>query len=332
MRYQALIFATNVSSVSISGKGKIDGNGGLWWKKHFANQLEWSRPPLVEIMYGDNIIVEDVTLQNSAFWSLHPYASTNIHVRNMQILSPAYSPNTDGVDVDSCKNVIIENCYFSLGDDGIAIKSGLDEAGRAFNMPSENIFIRNITVSPDFDNLSTNGISIGSEMSGGVRNVTVQDVFIENCESGLYVKSRYGRGGVVEDIHFENVFVRHTLQAIRLSMNYGYRRKRRLLLQNLLSSNDREEEDKEHESGGVEGGGAEDDDEGIPHFRNIYVSNLVGEDVAEAGFLYGLNTSTIENIVFRNVSISSKLGFNCRYVNGVGLDVSPSVTKCFRKN
>lgn len=151
LRYQALIFAQNVTNFSITGGGSVNGNGDVWWKKHYAGQLEWSRPPLVEIMYGNGIHVEGVTFRDSAFWSIHPYACSNVVVRNVQIFAPGYAPNTDGVDIDSCNNVLVENCFFSLGDDGIAIKSGLNEAGREFNMPSENIIIRNITVIPQFD-------------------------------------------------------------------------------------------------------------------------------------------------------------------------------------
>lgn len=107
MRYQALIFGQNLTDISISGEGIIDGNGGEWWKRWFKKDLEWSRPPLIELMYCNNIVVQDLTLQNSAFWNVHPYASTDIVVQRLRILAPGYAPNTDGVDPDSCKNVLI---------------------------------------------------------------------------------------------------------------------------------------------------------------------------------------------------------------------------------
>jgi polygalacturonase len=119
-----------------------------------------------------------MTIQNSAFWPLHPYASSNVHIHDIVILGPGYAPNTDSIDIDSCRDVLIKHCEFHVGDDGTAIKSGLNEAGRNFNTPSENIVIRNCTVSPQLDNLSTIGVSIGSELSGGVRNVTIEDVVI----------------------------------------------------------------------------------------------------------------------------------------------------------
>ena len=307
MRYQALVFAQNVERVSIAGEGVIDGNGGLWWKKHFSNQLEWSRPPLIEIMYGKGIIVENITLKDSAFWTLHPYASTDIVVQNIEIYAPSYSPNTDGVDVDSCQEVVIRNCFFSVGDDGIAIKSGLNEAGREFNVSSKNIHIKNITVMPDFDNLSTNGISIGSEMSGGVSNVTVEDVFIERCESGIYVKSMEGRGNVVEDIHFRNIRANRTLQAIRFSMNYMYRRE-------LSGSNTTEYENLT--------------DEETPHFRNFYVDNYDGVNIAEAGFITGLEGSIIQNVTISNVKFDSEFSFFCKYADVKFVNVFPKPALC----
>ena len=114
---------------------------------------------------------------------------------NQSFVVVRYAPSTDGVDPDSCNDVEITDCYFSLGDDGIAIKSGLNQYGRDFNRPSKDIFIRNITIHPEFDNGSTNGISIGSEMSGGVSNITVTDVTITGVAFGLYIKSMDGRGG-----------------------------------------------------------------------------------------------------------------------------------------
>jgi len=251
-----------------------------------------------------------------AFWTVHPYASSDIVVQRLRILAPGYAPNTDGVDPDSCSNVLIQDCYFSLGDDGVAIKSGLNEYGREFGMPSQNILIRNITVDPQFDNLSTNGISIGSEMSGGVRNVTVQGVRVIGCEAGMYIKSMEGRGGVVEDIHFSDVYLNRTLQAIKIVMNYGYRRQ--------LG------EEKSDSTSGVDAGlGLGSGDDYFPVFRNIHVRNVVGELCAQAGMIVGLPESHMDNITLTNVTIGSKLGFHCDQVSGSYTDVSPSMRRCF---
>lgn len=248
---------------------------------------------------------------------MHPYASSEIVVQRLRILAPGYAPNTDGVDPDSCSNVLIQDCYFSVGDDGVAVKSGLNEYGREFGMPSQNILIRNITVDPQFDNLSTNGISIGSEMSGGVRNVTVQDVRIMGCEAGVYIKSMEGRGGVVEDVHFRDIQLNRTLQAIKIVMNYGYRRKL-----------EEEKSDFTSSSSGVRAGSGSGDDY-FPVFRDIHVQNVVGELCAQAGMIVGLPESHMDNITLTNVTIGSKLGFYCDHVSGSYTDVSPSLRRCF---
>lgn len=273
--YKPCIFGSAISNVEIRGKGVVDGSGEMWWAKHFAKRLNVSRPPLVEIAFSDDIrIGGGLTFKDSPFWTLHPYASTNIQIDSVFVRNPSVSPNTDGVDVDSCTNVTITNCHFSVGDDGISIKSGLNEAGRKFGMPSQNIYVANITVDPTFDNLSTNGISIGSEMSGGVRNVTIENIIIRSCESGIYVKSMEGRGGVVEDVHVQNITMSKVLQGLRLSMNYMYRRNLRV-------------------------GGSEEswkrDDEGTPQFSNITFKDVRGTAL-EAGFFVGLKQSFLRDV------------------------------------
>ena len=313
LRYRPLVFGENLTHVAVSGGGVIDGNGGLWWQKHFKHELKWSRPRLIEFMYSEDITVQYLTLQNAAFWTVHPYASSRILVQGLTVLAPGYAPNTDGVDPDSCKDVIIQDCYFSLGDDGVAIKSGYNEYGRDFATPSENIYIRNITIDPQLDNLSTNGISIGSEMSGGVRNVTIEDVHIVGCEAGLYIKSDEGRGGFVEDISYRNIYLNRTLQAIKFVMHYSYRRK----LGEVGKAHSPKYPFRTPE------------DETIPTFRNIHVRDVYGEFIAEAGVITGLEESLMKNVSFSNVTLNGALGFYCQYAIGTYDNVSPSLDNCF---
>jgi polygalacturonase len=128
------------------------------------------------------------------------------------ISAPRSSPNTDGIDVDSCNSVLIRDCNISVGDDGIAIKSGLNKAGRDFNKPSHNIRIENNT-------FGNNGIAIGSEMSGSVYDVKVDGADFNKVQCAIYVKSEPGRGGLVSDIHFTNIRIKWALQAIRFTMD-----------------------------------------------------------------------------------------------------------------
>jgi polygalacturonase len=223
--------------------------------------------------------------------------------------------------------VLIQDCSFHAGDDGIAIKSGLNEAGRTFGMPSENIRIENVTVEPEFDNGSTNGISIGSEMSGGVRNVSVDGLFVRRCAVGVYIKSMEGRGGYVEDIKFQNIVADQVLEPIRFAMDYAYRRRRnaRYLLHQ-RRFDDSVLEDIEHNN--------DDDNDDwnstIPYFRNLSVVNLVATRAVVAGTFAGLPDSDINGIELENVNItgSKLLQFRCSYVtNGAAFETVPEA--CF---
>ena len=190
-------------------------------------------------------------------------------------------------------------------------------------MPSENIHIENITVHPKVDNLSTNGVSIGSEMSGGVKNVTIRNLDLRGCESGIYIKSMEGRGGIVQDVDVRNVTMSRVLQGIRLSMNYMYRRRER----NLRGG-----------GGGVgdgdsdgDGDGAAAEDESIPHFFNISFRDVRGEAL-EAGFFLGLKESVIREIKLEDVFLESKLGWNCAFASGTANNVHPNIGKCLRND
>lgn len=152
------------------------------------------------------------------------------------------------------------------------------------------------------------------------------------------MKSMEGRGGTVEDIFMSNIRMSKTLQAIRLSMNYGYRRGRSLEESvNNMSSEDNsrvvtssvEKDTHDHSRGNGEAVKDGADNDGTPHFKNIHISDLVGEDVAEAGFLWGLDDSVIRNVTFSNVTIDSKFGFQCFHVTGTYESVSPSMERCF---
>ena len=305
-RFRSLIFASNVSNISLTGSGVIDGNGHVWWEKFFMRRLKWSRPRLVELMFCRSILVEDLTFTNSPFWTIHPYASVDVTVQRVTVTAPGWAPNTDGVDPDSCRNVLIKDCVFRAGDDGVAIKSGLDAAGRAFGMASENIRIENVTVEPDFDNGSTNGVSIGSEMSGDVRNVTVVGLRVRRCAVGVYVKSMQGRGGVVENVLFSNIDADRVVQPIRFAMYYLY----------AGAATD-----------GPSRGGVPAANNTTPRFRNLTVSNLTATRAWIAGVFEGLPNSTIVGVTLQGVRIDAHEPFKCTHASGVARDTSPAA--CF---
>nr|CAD1827377.1 unnamed protein product [Ananas comosus var. bracteatus] len=151
--------------------------------------LRYTRGPLVQLMWSSNIIISNITLRDSPFWTLHPYDCKNVTIANLTILAPVSgAPNTDGIDPDSCQDMVIENCYISVGDDAIAIKSGWDHYGIAYGRPSTNILIRDLIVRSEV----SAGISIGSEMSGGVSNITVENVRFWDSKRGVRIKTAPG--------------------------------------------------------------------------------------------------------------------------------------------
>nr|XP_029123841.1 probable polygalacturonase [Elaeis guineensis] len=147
-RYGSLIHGQYLKDVVITGhNGTIDGQGASWWSKFQNKLLKHTRGPLVQIMWSRDIVISNITLRNPPFWTLHPYDCKNVIISNVTILAPLHSaPNTDGIDPDSCEDMVIENCYIHVGDDGIAIKSGWDQYGIAYGRPSTNILIRNVVL------------------------------------------------------------------------------------------------------------------------------------------------------------------------------------------
>ena len=176
IRNQGFVACWNCSNTVVEGAGGggerpsvIDGNGWPWWYKFESEGLTAGRPHLVEPLFVTGFRIEGVWLKDSPFWTLHPYACEDVVIRGLKITAaPVRGHNTDGIDPDSCSNVLVEDCYVRVGDDAVAIKSGIDFAGRAFDRPSQNMLFRNCT-------FESKHVSIGSEQSGGVRNVTIED-------------------------------------------------------------------------------------------------------------------------------------------------------------
>ncbi|OAM90960.1 glycoside hydrolase family 28 protein [Termitidicoccus mucosus] len=253
MNYSPLIYAFEQENIAITGKGTLDGGASLdnWWgwTKHGNSKRPPGTPaptgastrrlgvmsdnntPVTERIFGDgyhlrppfvqpnrckNILIEDVTIVRSPFWELNPVLCENITVRGVQISS--HGPNNDGCDPDSCRDVLIENCFFDTGDDCIAIKSGRNEDGRRVNVPSENLIIRNCVMKDGHG-----GVVIGSEVAAGCRNVFVENCVMDspNLNRALRFKSNARRGGVVENVHMRNVTIGQVDETI-LSIDFTY--------------------------------------------------------------------------------------------------------------
>lgn len=202
--YASIINAVNVEDVKIYGEGIIDGKASYdnWWKDPKHKRKGIARPRLFFANNAQNILLEGLTFQNSPAWTIHPLMSTHMDFINLTIINPKVSPNTDGIDPESCKNVTIQGVHFSLGDDCIAIKSGKIYIAEHGGLPSTSIVVRQC--------LMENGhgaVTLGSEIACGVNNVVVSECKFINTDRGLRIKTRRGRGerSIIDQILFDKI-------------------------------------------------------------------------------------------------------------------------------
>ncbi|KAJ4955319.1 hypothetical protein NE237_012102 [Protea cynaroides] len=294
-RYAPFIFGTNLTDVVITGNnGTIDGQGAPWWDKFSKKELNYGRPFLIEIMYSDQVQISNLTLLNSPNWFVHPVYSSNVLVLSLTILAPVTVSNTDGIDPDSCTNVRIEDCYVVSGDDCIAVKSGWDEYGINFRMPTRHLIIRRMTcISP-----KSAVIALGSEMSGGIEDVRAEDIVAINSESAVSIKTAPGRGGYVKDI-FARRFEMNTMKYV-FRMTGAYR---------------------SHPDQGF-------DPKALPVVTRISNSDMVAKNVTMTADLAGIDGDSFTDICFSNVTIElspkpKEVQWNCTDVVGLTSVVSP---------
>lgn len=202
-RYTSLLNGEHLANVTIRGDGNssiVDGQGSFWWVQH--KSLKHTRSHLVEFMYSTNIKVYSIAMKDSPFWNNHFFDCDGVHVQGVSVSADPDPPNTDGWDPDSSRNVLIECSWYSAGDDCVAIKSGWDCFGVAYGKPSVNITIRNLTCHGHLA-----GVAIGSEMSGGVENVTVSNIRFTRANGAAHIKTGPSRGGYVKHVRFEDLVV-----------------------------------------------------------------------------------------------------------------------------
>ncbi|MGN6400315.1 MAG: glycoside hydrolase family 28 protein [Flavisolibacter sp.] len=251
---------------------------------------DFLRPNLLVLAQCNKILLEGVTFQNSPAWCLHPLMSRNITVRNIKVKNPWFAQNGDGIDLESCKNVLIENSTFDVGDDGICIKSGRDAAGRKRAMPTQDVIIRNCTVYA-----AHGGFVIGSEMSGGAKNIWVDDCTFIGPDIGLRFKTTRGRGGVVENIYVNKIAMKDIIgEAILFDMYYA--------AQDPVPVAGEKREPPKVELMPVT--------EETPQFKNIYINNVVANGAEKAIFVRGLPEMNVKNIVLQNLVLQAKQGLD----------------------
>jgi len=258
---------------------------------------DFLRPNLLLLTSCKNILLEGVTFQNSPAWCLHPLMCENLTVRNVFVKNPWYAQNGDGIDVESCKNVLIENSIFDVGDDALCMKSGRDVEGRKRGMPTENVIIRGCTVYS-----SHGGFVIGSEMSGGARNIYVNNCTFVGADIGLRFKTTRGRGGVVENIFIKDIYMKDIpAEAILFDMYY--------MAKDPVALAGEKRELPKVEFKAV--------DETTPVFKNFHISNVYCNGAEKGIFIRGLPEMHVKDIVLENMVLQAKKGIDVQEASGI---------------
>jgi len=295
-RKLSLIHADNVVDIAITGEGTIDGNGKIWWDAKAARKKgepEAPRPLLIDLTKSKQILIEGVTIQNSPQYNITTFWCDGLTVRNVTILNPGRgAPNTDGIDPVSTSHVLIEHDTIDTGDDNVAIKSGLVERGDP-NVPSTDIVIRDCI----FRN--GHGLSIGSEVAGGVRNVTVERVTFSGTRQGIRIKSARGRGNDVGNFTYRDIKMEGVETPIEITNYYTG-----------MVKNDPGQPVTEH----------------TPKFHDITIENLTATGAKRAAVIMGLPESPIKKLVLKNVNISAAAGMTIlnAQITENGLVVTPA--------
>jgi polygalacturonase len=320
VNFSPLIYGDKVENVAITGRGTIDGGGEPWWQhyreltdqigkpgaaqtrskwqqefaRHNPERGDWPddrrrmelgflRPPLIQVLDCKNLAITDVTIKNPPFWTIHPVYCDGVVVRGVTIDNPEGSPNTDGINPDSSRNVHISDSHIATGDDCIGIKSGRDAQGRKVGRPTENVTITNCTMVR-----GGGGVSIGSEIAGSVRRVAISNCVFHGTERGIRIKSTRGRGGVVEDVRISNIVVRDLKhEAIAFDLFFTT-------------------------------APAEPVSERTPRVRNIHVSGVTGT-ARGAGIILGLEESRIDGVTLTDFDVGVEKGLVIRNADHVRL-------------
>lgn len=250
---------------------------------------DFLRPVMVSFIECKNVYLQGVLFENSPAWNLHPLMCENVIIDGVYVKNPSYSQNGDGLDLESCVNSIVVNSIFDVGDDAICIKSGKDEDGRRRARPTENLIVDNCKVFHGHG-----GFIVGSEMSGGVKNISVKNCQFLGTDVGLRFKSNRGRGGVVENIYISDIYMYNIVtESFLFDLYYGGK----------SASESLADGDIIPASGEVFPVTKE-----TPVFRNIYVKNLVSKNARRAMFFNGLPEMNIENINLENAFITARYG------------------------
>lgn len=305
--YSPLIYARDAEDISITGEGILYGNGESWWhwkqlqqqaaddlysaasegipveERVYGTREAALRPSFIQFIDCQQVLLSDFTITDGPQWTIHPVYCENVMVRNVTVTTKG--PNTDGLNPDSCKEVLIEDCKFCTGDDCVAINSGINEDGWRVGKPCQNITIRNCVMTGGHG-----GVVIGSAMSGGVENILMTDCQISNTMQGIRLKSMRGRGGYVKNVRIRDIRLDHiTDQAIQVNMFY-------------------------------ESSTVIPKTQTPPVFSDISMENVEGTSLGLGIQIKGLPEQKLLNLRLSNIHLQAKEAMICTDVSGLVMD------------
>lgn len=292
-RHRSLINGYLLHDVVVTGdNGTIDGQGSVWWEWFTSHSLNYSRPHLVEFIGSKDIVVSNLTFLNAPAFNIHPVYCSNVQVQNISVYAPPGSPYTIGLVPDSSDNVCIENCSISTGYDAIALKSGWDEYGIAYGRPSTSVHIKQVYL----QSFLGSALAFGSEMSGGISNVLVEQLYIYNSNCGVEFRTTKGRGGYIKEIVISDVEMKNVETAFSATGQSGF-----------------------HPDDNF-------DPNALPIVDLITLRNVIGSNISLAGSFTGIKESPFTSICLSNISLavtSSATYWECSNVLGFSQLVFP---------
>jgi polygalacturonase len=310
----AFINVIGVKNVKISGAGTIDGSGYYWWETYWVKRdslaktvsgdlIDWyvPRPRLMLIHNAADVKLDGVRLRNAAFWTVHICYSESVQVTNVDIVNPVLetgkkAASSDGIDVDSSRDILIRNCSVSVDDDCIAVKSGRGSDGLRVNIPTENVMIEKCTFLAGHG-----GVSIGTETAGGIRNVYVRGCIARGNKVPIKFKPRPGRGGVIENIVYED----WKIEDAETVIDYAFRK-----VDGKTYTDEWQKIDVPFEKA-------------TPRYRNITLRNIQATASKRSISFLGWPLAHAENIIMENIAIESDSGAQFQYIDNLLLkDVS----------
>lgn len=303
------VYSENSQNVKVTGEGTIDGSGELWWEKLWdkrgrnadpetdlekqlsvlnpdylqqpggggGRKSQFLRPTLVHFNNCNHVVLSGVTLINSPCWTVNPVFCHDVLIEGITIDNPKDSPNTDGIDIDSCESVVVRNCKVSVGDDGICVKSGSGKDGVECNFPTENVVVENCYVE-----FAHGGAVVGSETAAGFKNITFRDCVFNGTDRGVRIKTRRGRGGIIDGVYISNLKVENCLCPIAFNMYYKCGTD-----DESLFSLDKQEITSV-----------------TPEIKNVVIENIYATKCkSSAGFIVGLPEREIKNVTIKDCYI-----------------------------